>query len=672
MIRIGICDDEQAELQKVRGYVENWLDDRYDYSISCFNNPMELMSYTDKKGGFDLLLLDVYMPQLLGTEIAKELRKKGDQSRIVFLTSSRNHAIDAFAVRASDYLLKPIKEESLIRTLEEIIPAIYENESKLFTVKTADGIINIEYNSILYIELNERRLNIYTTDGRLVRSVILRGAFEQEISPLIDDSRFVHCQKSYIVNMNHVRIMENDRFKLRDDQIIPISKRMYQDTKKKYMTFLLREEYRNGETMHIIEYLQYAAYVLFVLVFILMTVKWKISTGVVILTGALSAAAFTAGGYWLYTNCSAEYFDFFFPVTGLVIGGTYTVYVAEYEGQKAIFNFPAAIFFVTIAETAARAVALSTAGSNYAYLAVEFIVFISIMVIREFFTKSFYETIMKYNDSGWGMLDMAIIIYLFVIYMMTMTTGYEKMLPIRIGLEVIMLVGVIAIFVFAGKTLQNQENQHNYTLLKEQAKSWVKQVEELSQNEKQISILRHDMRHKINIVSQLVEEGHYGEALNVLDNTDKELEKSRPEKYCEKIYINSVLIMHRRTAENCRMSISYNMDIPEAISVNVYELSVVVSNLIENAINACLKIPDREDRYIIVKARSTENNLVLEIVNSCIAKAETDKNGMPVTDREGHGIGVISVETFVNKYNGMLDFTAEEDRFTARVLVNYY
>ena len=75
MIRIGICDDEQAELQKVRGYVENWLDDRYDYSISCFNNPMELMSYTDKKGGFDLLLLDVYMPQLLGTEIAKELRK---------------------------------------------------------------------------------------------------------------------------------------------------------------------------------------------------------------------------------------------------------------------------------------------------------------------------------------------------------------------------------------------------------------------------------------------------------------------------------------------------------------------------------------------------------------------------------------------------------------------
>lgn len=130
--------------------------------------------------------------------------------------------------------------------------------------------------------------------------------------------------------------------------------------------------------------------------------------------------------------------------------------------------------------------------------------------------------------------------------------------------------------------------------------------------------------------------------------------------------------MHRRTAENCRISISYNMDIPEAISVNVYELSVVMSNLIENAINACVKIPDYSDRYIIVKARNTENNLVLEIVNSCIAKAETDKNGMPVTDREGHGIGVISVETFVNKYNGMLDFTAEEDRFTARVLVNYY
>ena len=58
--------------------------------------------------------------------------------------------------------------------------------------------------------------------------------------------------------------------------------------------------------MHIIEYLQYAAYVLFVFAFILMTVKWKISTSLVILTGALSAAAFATGGYWLYTNCSAD------------------------------------------------------------------------------------------------------------------------------------------------------------------------------------------------------------------------------------------------------------------------------------------------------------------------------------------------------------------------------
>lgn len=242
MIRIGICDDEQAELQKVRAYVEDWFDSRYAYSISCFDNPMELMDCIDKKSGFDLLLLDVYMPQLLGTEVAKELRKKGDRSRIVFLTSSRNHAIDAFAVRASDYLLKPIKKDSLISALEEIVPEICQKNGRLFTVKTAEGIVNIEYDRIMYIELSERRLNIYMTDGRLIRSIILRGAFEQEISPLIDDDRFVHCQKSYIVNMNYVRIMETDRFRLRDEQLIPVSKRMYQDTKKKYMTFLLRED----------------------------------------------------------------------------------------------------------------------------------------------------------------------------------------------------------------------------------------------------------------------------------------------------------------------------------------------------------------------------------------------------------------------------------------------
>lgn len=424
--------------------------------------------------------------------------------------------------------------------------------------------------------------------------------------------------------------------------------------------------------MYIIEYLQYAAYVLFVFVFILITVKCREPRWIVVLAGVTSAVCFAAGGFWLYENRSSDSFAFFFPVAGLLVGGTYTACIAEYDGPKAIFCFLAAIFFVTIAETATRATALSDAGSSYVYLAVEFIVFISIIVIREFFTKHFYETVMKYNNSGWGMLNMAVLIYLFVIYMMTVTTDYQKMLPARIGLQVIMLVGIIAIFVFAGKTLQNQESRYKYTLLEEQAKSWIKQVEELSQNEKRLSILRHDMRHKINIVSQLVREGYYGEALSVLDNTDRELENSRLEKYCENIYINSVLVMHRRKAQNCGISVNYNIDIPKEISVDVYELSVVMSNLIENAVNACAKVPEYDDRYINVKARSTENSLVLEIANSCAAKAETDKNGMPVTDAKGHGIGVVSVETFVNKYSGMLDFAAEEDTFTARVLVNYY
>lgn len=58
---------------------------------------VELLTYLENRETYDILILDVYMPVMLGTEVAKELRNRGDQTRIIFLTTSTDHAIDAFA-----------------------------------------------------------------------------------------------------------------------------------------------------------------------------------------------------------------------------------------------------------------------------------------------------------------------------------------------------------------------------------------------------------------------------------------------------------------------------------------------------------------------------------------------------------------------------------------------
>lgn len=243
MIRIGICDDEPASIAHIEAIVDEYFSNtEYRYNIKSFLDPVELMSYLENKESYDILILDVYMPMMLGTEVARELRNRGDQTRIIFLTTSTDHAIDAFAVRASDYLVKPAKREAVFRTLDEVTSKLNDRDSKLFSIRTVDGLVNIQIHTISYIELLDRRLSIHTCDGQEILSRVIRGRFEDSVSDVYRDDSFVQCQKSFVVNMNHVKGMNAERFLLRDGTNVPISKKFYQDAKKKYMEFLLREE----------------------------------------------------------------------------------------------------------------------------------------------------------------------------------------------------------------------------------------------------------------------------------------------------------------------------------------------------------------------------------------------------------------------------------------------
>lgn len=243
MIRIGICDDELSSIEHIEKLVAEYFEEsEYACSIRTFLNPADLLSYLENKESCDILLLDVYMPLMLGTEVAKELRSKGDQTRIIFLTTSTDHAIDAFAVRASDYLLKPAKKESVYKALDEIVSKLADRNSRMFPVRTMDGLVNILIHTISYIELSDRRLSIHTWNGEVIHSRVIKESFEESAAAVFEDDSFVQCQKSFIVNMNHVKGMNAERFLLRDGNEIPISKKFRQETKKRYMEFLLREE----------------------------------------------------------------------------------------------------------------------------------------------------------------------------------------------------------------------------------------------------------------------------------------------------------------------------------------------------------------------------------------------------------------------------------------------
>ena len=123
MLRM-ICDDQKSELETVQKLLEDYAGEHPDLflSIRCFSNPLDMLDEMDRSGAPDIALLDICMPGVLGTDIAREIKRKSeDAADIIFLTASADFAVEAFALHVNDYLTKPYTKERLTDTLDRVI-----------------------------------------------------------------------------------------------------------------------------------------------------------------------------------------------------------------------------------------------------------------------------------------------------------------------------------------------------------------------------------------------------------------------------------------------------------------------------------------------------------------------------------------------------------------------
>ena len=179
--------------------------------------------------------------------------------------------------------------------------------------------------------------------------------------------------------------------------------------------------------------------------------------------------------------------------------------------------------------------------------------------------------------------------------------------------------------------------------------------------------LRHDRRHFEALLMTLLQEGNVDEAKKYLSEQLAE-EPRTTKRYCENTTINVALIYYVCAAEKNNIPVETDVCIPSNISMDDLHLGMVVANLMENAINACKKIP-QEKRFINIKAIYKEQ-LLLEIQNSCVSKVPLDENGYPFSNEAGHGIGTKSVVSFVEETGGCIQYESSENTFKVRVILN--
>lgn len=241
---IAVCDDNINELETTSKFVNDYFTkENISVDILKFNHPAELLDHIryNPEQIIDVFFLDIVM-QINGIDVAKLIRKNNDDSIIIFTTTSKEFAIDAFAVRAYDYILKPIDQKDLNNKMSKLVEKLSHQIKSTFTFKTSDlKILNIEIKNIAYIESIDRRMQIHMINKEIYSSTVLKNKFLDSIPFDYESYNFINCHVSYIVNMNHIKAIDGTDFILKNDSFIPISKKAFTKVKKQYIDYLLGE-----------------------------------------------------------------------------------------------------------------------------------------------------------------------------------------------------------------------------------------------------------------------------------------------------------------------------------------------------------------------------------------------------------------------------------------------
>lgn len=226
MLKIAVCDDDALTVNSICKTIEDFfVSKKTPVSFSHFYSGETLLKdMVDKRVYYDAVFLDIGMEGKNGIETAALLRKNGIASFIVFITALKDYVFDAFEVEAINYLIKPIDNSKLHKTLEKIRAANRENDF-LFISKNRE-VFKIAFSDIIYCEVLNHRVFIYEKDKQ--------HEYQGKIDFLVKDlpNSFFRCHRSFIVNLSHVRGYKDGYAIMSSKEKIPVATRRHSDFMK--------------------------------------------------------------------------------------------------------------------------------------------------------------------------------------------------------------------------------------------------------------------------------------------------------------------------------------------------------------------------------------------------------------------------------------------------------
>ena len=218
-MNIAIIEDSGQELSLLERCLQSYLSSRQVYRVIDTYTSGEAFLENWPSKYYDLVFMNILMEGISGIEVARKIRETDSECLLIFISSSKEYALQGFEVRAFDYLLKPLSEERFQKTMD-----LCQNELakhiRYIEVKESRTLVKIPLNEIIYTDYYNHYIQIHTA-ARLIRSYQQFDVF----SPLLlCYPQFLCCYRNCIVNMDHVDSVDKHDFVMENGERVPITR----------------------------------------------------------------------------------------------------------------------------------------------------------------------------------------------------------------------------------------------------------------------------------------------------------------------------------------------------------------------------------------------------------------------------------------------------------------
>ena len=270
---------------------------------------------------------------------------------------------------------------------------------------------------------------------------------------------------------------------------------------------------------------------------------------------------------------------------------------------------------------------------------------------------------------GWWLMCLLLAAhYGITIYLIPGFAGVGRLATVLKPALSLLMAGVYAVFLYLLATLQREmEMQHDAELSALRLSALQKRLDDVQAAEEAIRVERHDLRHRLQTVAGLVEQGRGQEALDFIGAAQRRLDEVQPVQWCRPPVLDAVFSSYFDQARRKGIRVEADIQLSGPLPVEEGELAIVLANALENAINACAQAP-RGERVLSCRV-ICHPRLMFQIRNSCVGTVRFDERGQPLSDRAGHGFGTRSIAAFCRKYGAVCQYEQREGQFSLQVVL---